>query len=299
MNESVLAYALRYAALGLAVLPLHRPADRGGRLRCSCGKANCPSPAKHPVGRLAPRGLLDASRDPDKLRAWFERDAWNIGIATGVASGVVVLDIDPRHGGDEALAALENQHGPLPATWRFFTGGGGEHIVFRHPGGAVKNSAGVIAPGIDVRADGGYIVAPPSLHIGGRPYAISVDHHPDEVALAPLPDWLLSLIADPAPVKTGPRTTGPLNIGRVPTDWRAHLAGTVGEGERNIALARLAGLLLGRRIDPHACLDLVLAFNVARCRPPLPDREVVLTVASIARRELAGRRRQYAERAGG
>jgi putative DNA primase/helicase len=294
MTESVHAHALRYAGLGLAVLPLHRPVDRDGRLRCSCGKADCTSPAKHPVGRLALRGLLDASRDPHLLAAWFERERWNVGIATGAVSGIVVFDIDPRHGGEEALAALEAEHGPLPPTWRFLTGGGGEHIVFRHPGGTVKNSAGRIGPGIDVRGDGGYIVAPPSLHISGRPYAISVDHHPDEVALAPLPAWLLNLVAEPMPVKTGP-----LKIGRVQTDWRSHLAGTIGEGERNIALARLAGLLLGRRIDPHACLDLVLAFNAARCRPPLPDLEVVSTVASIARREFASRRRQREERAHG
>lgn len=292
MMESVHAHALRYAGLGLAVLPLHRPVDRDGRLRCSCGKADCTSPAKHPVGRLAPRGLLDASRDPNVLAAWFERERWNVGIATGAVSGIVVLDIDPRHGGEEALVALEAEHGPLPPTWRFLTGGDGEHIVFRHPGGTVKNSAGRIGPGIDVRGDGGYIVAPPSLHISGRPYAISVDHHPDEVALAPLPHWLLNLLAEPA-------AAGPLNIGRVQTDWRTHLSGTIGEGERNIALARLAGLLLGRRIDPHACLDLVLAFNAARCRPPLPDLEVVSTVASIARRELAGRRRRREERAHG
>jgi len=292
MTETVHAHALRYAGLGLAVLPLNRPVDRDGRLRCSCGKAVCTSPAKHPVGRLAPRGLLDASRDPNLLTTWFERERWNVGIATGAVSGIVVLDIDPRHGGDEALAVLEAEHGPLPPTWRFLTGGGGEHIVFRHPGGTVRNSAGRIGPGIDVRGDGGCIVAPPSLHISGRPYAISVDHHPDEVALAPLPHWLLNLLTEPA-------AAGPLNIGRVQSDWRAHLSGTIGEGERNIALARLAGLLLGRRIDPHACLDLVLAFNAARCRPPLPDLEVVSTVASIARREFAGRRRRREERAHG
>ena len=294
MMESIHAHALRYAALGLAVLPLHRPVDRDGRLLCSCGKADCTSPAKHPVGRLAPRGLRDASRDPHLLGAWFERERWNVGIATGAVSGIVVLDIDPRHGGEEALAEIEAEHGPLPPTWRFHTGGGGEHILFRHPGGMVKNSAGTIAPGIDVRGDGGYIVAPPSLHISGRPYAISADDHPDEVALAPLPAWLLNLVGEPAPVKTGP-----LKIGRVQTDWRSHLARTIGEGERNIALARLAGLLLGRRIDPHACLELVLAFNAARCRPPLPDLEVVSTVASIARREFASRRRQREERAHG
>jgi len=296
MTERVYAYALLYAALGLAVLPLHRPIDRGGPLRCSCGRGGCSSPAKHPVGWLTPRGLLDASRDPGVLAAWFERDAWNIGIATGAASDIVVLDIDPRHGGDGSLAALEADHGALPPTWRFLTGGGGEHILFRHPGGTVKNSAGKIGPGIDVRGDGGYIVAPPSVHIGSRPYAISVDHHPDDVPLTALPDWLLARIAEPS-APAAIRST--LKIGRVPTDWRSHLGNPVGEGERNIAMARLAGLLLGRRIDPHVCLDLMLAFNAARCRPPLPDREVVSTVASIARRELAGRRRRREERAHG
>ncbi|MGE0650799.1 MAG: bifunctional DNA primase/polymerase [Alphaproteobacteria bacterium] len=292
MMESVHAFALRHAALGLAVLPVHRPVDRGGRLYCSCGRANCSSPAKHPVGRLAPRGLLDASRDPATLGTWFEGKAWNIGIATGAASGIVVLDIDPRHGGDEALAALEAQHGPLPLTWRFLTGGGGEHVLFRHPGGVVKNSAGKVGPGIDVRGDGGYIVAPPSIHISGRPYAISVDHHPEDAPLATLPDWLLAMIVAPPPrVAIG----GPLKNGRTPTNWRGQLGNPVAEGERNITVARLAGILLSRRIDPHVCLDLMLAFNAARCSPPLPDDEVVATVASIARREFASRRERRLE----
>jgi putative DNA primase/helicase len=297
MTGSVLDLALRYATLGMTVLPLHRPVDHDGRRRCSCGKADCPSPAKHPVGRLAPRGLLDASRNPARIASWFEREAWNVGIATGAASGIVVLDIDPRHGGKRSLVALEAEHGPLPPTWRFLTGGGGEHMLFRHPGGSVKNSAGKVGPGIDVRGDGGYIVAPPSIHIGGRPYAISVDHHPDDTPLAEMPPWLLSLIAEPsAPAAI----RGPLKIGRTPTDWRTHLGNPVGEGERNIAMARLAGLLLGRRIDPHSCLDLMLAFNAARCKPPLPGPEVVATIASIARREFAGRReRRREERADG
>jgi putative DNA primase/helicase len=289
MMESIHAHALRYAALGLAVLPLHRPVDRDGRLLCSCGKADCPSPAKHPVGRLAPRGLRDASRDPHLLGAWFERERWNVGIATGAVSGIVAIDIDPRHGGDEALAALEAEHGPLPATWRFLTGGGGEHILFRHPGGIVKNSAGVIGPGIDVRGDGGYIVAPPSFHISGWPYTISVDHHPDEVALAEAPDWLLNRILE----------SPPADKARKATQWRTLTREGAVNGERNVSIAKLSGLLLGRRIDPHVCLDLMLAFNAIRCKPPLPEDEVVATVASIARREFASRRRQREERAHG
>jgi len=292
MTNSVHAHALRFGELGLAVLPLHRPVERSGSRVCSCGKANCPSPAKHPVGKLVPCGLLDASRDPQRIASWFGREPWNIGIATGAASGIVVVDIDPRHGGDETIAKLEVAHGRLPLTWRFLSGGGGEHIIFCHPGRVVKNSVGQVGRGIDMRGDGGYIVAPPSLHIGGRPYAISVDHHPDEVPLAPLPAWLLNLIAEPKPATAAAPT-----IARTQTEWRARFTGPVDEGRRNIAIARLAGLLLGRRIDPHTCLDLVLAFNAARCRPPLSDREVVSTVASIARRELAGRRLRRKEHA--
>lgn len=281
------AYAQFYTSLGWAVLPLHRPVDHGGRLGCSCGKTGCSSPAKHPVAKLAPRGSLDASRDPQKLDAWFEHGNWNIGIATGIVSGIVVLDIDPRHGGDDTLAETEKRYGPLPPTWRFLTGGGGEHIIFRHPGVVVKNSVARIGSGIDVRGDGGYIVGPPSQHIGGRAYAISVDHHPEEVPLAPLPPWLLNFLVVPPPT-----TAKRLNVGRLSTDWRVRLAKPVNEGQRNTTLTQLAGLLLGRHIDPHICLDLALAFNAVRCRPPLTDLEVVKTVASIARREFAGRRRR-------
>jgi putative DNA primase/helicase len=289
VRSTVLDHARHYASLGLAVFPLHRPVDRGGRLRCSCGKMDCGSPAKHPVGHLAPHGLRDASRDANILARWFEGENWNIGIVTGAASGVVVLDIDPRHGGDGALGELEAIHGALPPTWRFFTGGGGEHILFRHPGAIVKNSVGRIGPGIDMRGDGGYIVAPPSLHMSGHPYAISVDHHPDDVPLAPMPPWLLQHATEPA---MGTPAHGRLKIGRESTDWRAQLARPIGEGERNAAMTRLAGLLLGRRLDPHVCLDLMLAFNAAQCRPPLPGAEVAATVASIARREIANRREE-------
>src|SRR5690606_8784458 len=118
MADDVLAHARLYLALGFAVLPVHFPYVRDGRRQCSCAREDCGQPAKHPFGRLVRNGAKDASTDPETVARWFTSTAFNIGIATGAASGVFALDIDPRHGGDEGLAALEAEHGALPATWR-------------------------------------------------------------------------------------------------------------------------------------------------------------------------------------
>jgi putative DNA primase/helicase len=202
-----------------------------------------------------------------------------------------VLDIDPRHDGDETLAQLEKEHGDLPLTWRFLTGGGGEHILFRHPGGIVPNSAGKIGEGIDVRGDGGYIVAPPSQHILGRPYAISVDHHPDMVELAGAPAWLLEIIHPLNDSRTATRTGVQA---RGPGEWRHLTSSLVSEGQRNATMARLTGHLLRRYIDPFVTLELLQAWNLAHCHPPLPADEVLRTVQSIAAREIERRQRHDA-----
>jgi Bifunctional DNA primase/polymerase, N-terminal len=179
-------HARLYERLGLRILPVARLVrGDGDQLQCACPRgAECSDAGKHPLLR----GWRDHS--PDIARWWGLGGGWNIGIATGAVSGIVVIDIDPRHGGDETLAAVEREHGPLPPTWRFLTGGGGEHVLFRHPGGYVACGSNILGAGIDARGDGGFIVAPPSRHRSGQRYAISVDHHPDEIALAPLPDWL-------------------------------------------------------------------------------------------------------------
>jgi putative DNA primase/helicase len=276
-----LDHAKGYVRRGLAVLPLHWPVRTGRRLACSCARAQCTSPAKHPVGSLVPRGLRDATKDPAVIAEWFGRGRFNIGIVTGAISGIVALDVDPRHDGVDTIAGLEGDHGLLPSTWRFLTGGGGEHILFRHPGSTIPNSAGKIGPGVDVRGDGGYIVAPPSEHISGRLYAISVDHHPDEVALADPPLWLLQGLR-PQPEIGKPAA-------RPATDWRGIVGSVAMEGQRNRTLASLTGHLLRNRIDPWVALDLLQAWNRRRCNPPLADAEVVATVRSIARREIARR----------
>src|SRR5262245_64327499 len=111
----------------------------------------------------------------------------DIGIVTG--GGLLVVDVDPRHDGDASLADLERVHGPLPDTPRGRTGGGGLHVYF-----AVDQAVGNctnLAPGIDLRGEGGYVVAPPSLHASGRRYVWELGASPDDVPLALAPRWLL------------------------------------------------------------------------------------------------------------
>ena len=156
---------------GLSVFPLNGIGDDGF---CECGNQTCHSPGKHP--RL-PGGFKIATRDKDQIRWWWTD--WpnaNIGVATGPASGCFVLDIDAKNGGIESLAQIEAVHGQLPRTLEVLTGSGGgsRHLYFRYPIGLqIGNSAGRIAPGIDVRGDGGYVVAPPSRHISGNRYVFN------------------------------------------------------------------------------------------------------------------------------
>ena len=118
--------ALKYAQRGYPVFPLY--SIQNGR--CDCGDSDCKSPGKHPRTQ---NGFKDATTDPIQIRKWWSR--WpdsNIGIPTGEASGFLVLDVDPRNGGDQSLSDLLDQHGQLPSTLTQRTGSGGTHYIFRH-----------------------------------------------------------------------------------------------------------------------------------------------------------------------
>lgn len=208
----------------------------------------------------------------DEIGDWFRRwpDA-GVGIVTGAVSNLVVLDIDPRHEGDDSLAALEREHGRLPNTVEAITGGGGRHIYFTYPGGALRNRT-ALAPGMDIRADGGLVIAPPSLHASGRRYEWEVSHHPDETALARMPAWLLRMARGET-----------LGAGHPVSYWRDLVEKGVNEGERNATIASLTGHLLWHGVDRQVALELLLAWNRVRCRPPLDDEEVVAIVDSIVR----------------
>jgi len=159
LGQAAGAYA---AERGWAVFPLHARQGDG----CSCGKPACDSPAKHPRTQ---HGLNDASTDPNRIAAWWANSPnANVGLATG--HGLVVLDVDGEDG-RRSLAALEVEQEPLPTTLTARTGKG-EHRYYRAPGGAqVRNSASTkLGRGLDVRGEGGYVVAPPSEHHTGRRY---------------------------------------------------------------------------------------------------------------------------------
>jgi hypothetical protein len=187
------------------VLPLWWSAPRGG---CACGRADCDSVAKHPVRRLVPHGLLDASSEPALIVQWWRSVPYaNLGIRTGAESALVVIDVDGATG-LRTLRQLTAAHAAFRAAWSS-TGSGGWHAYFAHPGAAVPSSAGRLGDGIDVRGEGGYVVAPPSLHRSGQAYRWAADPRgggpatsPDH--LPPLPGWLLELAAPTSPTPSPP-----------------------------------------------------------------------------------------------
>ncbi len=182
-------HAAEYAARGWPVLPVWWPLANGA---CACGQLGCSKPGKHPLSR---HGCYDASTDPDRIRRWWKR--WpqaNVGIRTGTGSGLLVVDVDGPDG-MHAVRALRREHGPLPAAW-VRTGSGGWHAYLRLPQGqVVGNSVRRLGPCLDVRSEGGSIVAPPSRHASGGQYAWL---RPG-VEPPPAPDWLIELALAPPP----------------------------------------------------------------------------------------------------
>jgi hypothetical protein len=250
--------------------------------------------AVFPVGHgstipVTAHGCKDATRDAQKICAWWRR--WpnaNVGIATGATSGIFVLDIDFRAGGDESLAALEGRNGKLPGGAPIVsTPGGGWHYYFRAPSEVeVRNSAGVLAPGLDLRGEGGYVLGPPSIHPNGERYVWKASAHIRNVVPAEAPEYLLQLISFPPASRhdagsgnkhlSSRGTAGETRGGRVEL---TRLVAGVSKGQRDWELFRLA-CSLRRRGHSRGFVEEVVLDVARRCHPPFPDRDARRKVAS-------------------
>lgn len=246
-KEPLLAAALRYAELGYPVFP-------------------CAPGGKTPI---TPHGFKDATTDPTVIEAWWAKhpDA-NVAMPT---AGLFVIDVD---GADnvwpaEPELAQELARGPVSLTPR-----GGRHHLFRQPAGRDwKNTAGKLAPKVDTRANGGYIVVPPSV-VDGKPYrwaeTLELDDPPEHLPEPPV--WIVGLLE-------GPNGNGKAHASPPPD------GNTIPSGHRNATLARLAGTMRRVGMSRDEILAALAQANQTRCKPPLSVREVEKIAASICRYE--------------
>ncbi len=245
MSNLFAEYAAKYAERGYHVFP-------------------CASRGKTP---LTKKGFQDATTDPEQIAEWSEQfpDA-NIGIATG-ASNLVVLDVDVKSGGIESLKDLyqdERIAEALKKTRRIRTGTGGYHFYFRpHAGAEVRNSASKLGSGLDIRAAGGYVIAPPSVNAEGNLYNIENRADPIELPLA---------------------LVSKLEVGKWTPVRKAQ--NPVGKGGRNDYLMRIGCSMRAKYgFDQEALFGSLMSVNQVDCSPPLPEAEVRQIAGSVARYE--------------
>lgn len=214
--SAALPFALSYVRRGWPVLILHHLTELG---MCSCGDTSedhrASAAGKHPV---AANWRQAAITDETVLTSVLAgRPQMNLGILTGQRAGLWVLDVDPKHDGDKRLSELETEHGALPYTYKVRTGSGGEHHYWLLPDDFTPtNSRKRLPLGLDVRGEGGQVVAPPSVS-GIGAYEVLLD-----LPLIHAPAWLLDLIRPAMPGEAREVTRiGPDD------DWRAALAQTM------------------------------------------------------------------------
>lgn len=246
-NVQIVDYALKYAKkYGWAVFPVSRK-------------------TKKP---LTPHGCKDAKKEAGPIKAWWKKwpDA-NIGIATGAISELVVvdLDLDEEKGKDgiHQLILWERENGELPGTAKVLTGRGGNHLYYHHADPGIKNQVDIIE-GIDVRGDGGYVIAPPSVHQNGTVY--EWEEPPTETPIAELDEVVMKLLA------VGEKKQEPHQQFQLPDK--------IGSGSRNTTLHKLACSMQAQGMSDDAIMAAVAAENAERCEPPLEDEEIERIVQS-------------------
>jgi putative DNA primase/helicase len=259
--------AMQLADDAWALYPIHAVDAHGV---CTCPKGvGCEDPGKHPMTR---GGFGDASSDPERIAELFSnRPGANVGLRAGKGSGVVVLDIDPRHGGMETLEHLQAEHGPLPATRLHATGGGGYHYALGYPEDAEHVPNRTLGPGVELKADGAAVVLPPSNHAAGGVYGVLM--HGEQ---APVPAWVLELAHKP--------DLEALEGGNEPEPTRSRfkIPARITEGARNDTLYSYGCSLRAHGHEHTAILSELRRVNEDRCAPPLDDGEVYKIATSAS-----------------
>lgn len=238
-NNPILEAALDYVAQGFRVFPVGLD--------------------KKPLTR---HGLKDAKQTQLGVREYWGKYP-NAGIGL-VTNGLIVLDFDAKDGGLESKASIEAQYGTLPRTRTHRTGGGGLHYLYRNLNGRdIRNTVGLGGyQGVDLRANGGYVLVPPSPHESGNHYKVL-----DDCEISPAPDWLLELVSKKTPAQAEAISEGQ----------------PIPEGQRNATLTSFAGTMRWRGLSQSAIEAALQEVNRRQCQPPLPDTEVRQIAKSIAR----------------
>lgn len=280
--------ALWWASLGVPVFPLHTP-QSDGSCSCLCGRrckkagkhicgANCPNIGKHP---RTYHGLKEATTDAKQIKQWWRRwpDA-NVGGVTGEVSGLVGMDVDPKHGGDLSLTDLiEVYDDEWLDTFRIRTGSGGFHFLFKFPTGSnLRNTAGKLAPGIDTRANEGYLVLAPSSHVSGNYYEVL-----EAGEIRDMPAWMIENL-------TALKPQAASTVVNFQERKQHARGGTIPEGQRNRRIFEIASGIWGSgaATDMPDLQNQLLEINTRRCSPPLNDAEVIAIASGVAGRYARG-----------
>ncbi len=242
--------------------------------KCLCGKPGC-RPGKHPILVDGKRCKIASKKRLKRLLAANPKA--NIAMVCGVESGILVLDCDIRNGGDKSLKALIKEHGNLPKTVCYKSQGGGKNRVYRYPklqpGQTIKTRP--IAPGVDIVADKGSALIPPSMGINGKYEPITWF---TEKAPADLPDWLLTLaLGEPSGNQDAPNADAD-------ADAAPSLLSGVAAGTRNTQITKTAGKMHRAGLSPDEVLAVCLTQNQSN-PDPLTEKEVKEAVASITKRD--------------
>ena len=256
--------------LDLSVIPCHSIDDAGA---CTCGSADCSSQGKHPAIATWKQFYGQLPTDAD-LETWFAVGGRNIAIVTGAVSGIVAVDFDS----DEALAWAE---GNLPPTSMRTKTAKGQHWFYRHPGSPVSNKAKVFPTEgqikIDVRGDGGYVIAPGSTHPTGDVYQGHGDWTAEAKATLPIydPGWFGVPQPRALPPMQLPPPIDPADAYKRAKAYLAEIPGAVsGEGGHNLTYKAARTLCCGFGLEERVALDLLLTEYNPRCKPPWSEKDL-------------------------